>query len=115
MPSPDEFALRTWTELAGERSRATTTSDLAKEIARREKIANDQRIRLFWVIVGIVCLSILAVAAFILLLGTFNLTIEVPIAVAFISAMAVQSFVLIGLLVRGLFMAPKHSASEEVE
>lgn len=115
MADPDNLALQSWHALTGDRTRTRQTSDLAEQIARREEIANGQRIHLFRFIVGIVCISIVVVGAFVAFLGLEIIKIETGVAVAFISAMAVQSFVLIGLLVRGLFMAARPTAAPTVE
>lgn len=111
----DEFATLLSENLAKDKKRGQPISDLTREIARREEIANDQRVHLFRIIVGIVCASIVAVGVFVAFLGLNKIKMDTPVAIAFISAMAVQSFVLIGLLVRGLFMAPRHSAAQTVE
>lgn len=115
MGDMDSFATFLSDDLAKDKERGQPVSDLTKEVARREEIANDQRVHLFRIIVGIVCASIVAVGAFVTFLGFHIMKVETPIAIAFISAMAVQSFVLIGLLVRGLFMAPSHSTAQTVE
>jgi len=86
------------------------TPALAQEVARRENIANRQRVQLFRVILGIVCVSIVVVIIFVLLLGVKLIHVDTMVAIAFISAMAVQSFVLVGLLVRGLFIHQRSSS-----
>lgn len=96
--------------LRADQPRKEITTSLTKEIVREARIANDQRITLFWIIISIVAVSIIAVGLFVWFLGSSVVELAVPVAVAFISAMAVQSFVLIGLLVRGLFMKPRHAS-----
>lgn len=109
-----DFSEISSSELATDRSRRNKTSDLAGAVAERERLANQQRFVLFGVIVAIVCMSIVAVGVFVTLLGLEVFTFEAPVAIAFISAMAVQSFVLIGLLVRGLFMGHRPVDAQSV-
>lgn len=111
----DEFDSETSDMLTGDQPRRDTTSALTKEIAREARIANDHRERLFKIIVGIVIVGIAASGAFIFTLGYGLIELATPVAVAFISAMAVQSFVLIGLLVKGLFVGGKPASARPVE
>lgn len=104
MGNSEDYDAATTTGLTGDQARKDSTSELATQIARREKQANDQRSILFFYTLCVVTLTIGVVVGAIALLGFGEIDLDTPVAVAFLSAMAVQSFVLIGLLARGLFM-----------
>lgn len=106
-------------ELAGAPDVPKSFEDLRIDTARAERAVQDNshRKKLFWVIVSVVCGALLCVVFLVgLLLFNKNLSLETPIVIAFISAMAVQSFILIGFLVKGLYpTASSGTSSDRVE
>ncbi|MEA1263846.1 hypothetical protein MicroSTF_12465 [Microbacterium sp. STF-2] len=100
MPDPTTPA----TKLTEEKSADADAVTLTAELARKLKIANDHRVNLFNFVLCIVGASLLIVTVIVTLVGIKQLTLATPVLVAFIAALAVQSFVLIGFLARGLFI-----------
>lgn len=89
---------------------------LGMALAQHEEDDNKHRGKLFTFVLVTVGISLSLVVLVVILLGVGWLHLETPVAVAFISAVALQSFVLIGFLARGLFMtSKKDSKSSEAE
>lgn len=100
MPDPTAPAGKLGEDKGADKS----TADLTAELARKLKIANDHRVNLFRFVLCIVAASLVIVTVVVTLVGVHQLTLATPVLVAFIAALAVQSFVLIGFLARGLFI-----------
>lgn len=83
--------------------RGVRVSRLRRELADELQQSHQQRRTLFRFILAVVGLALLISIGFVTALGTNLIAVETPVAVAFIGATAIQSFVLIGLIVRGLF------------
>lgn len=83
------------------RDRSTTTlADLAKNKVQQEY---DQRARLMTYILWMVGIAFTAVITFVMVLLFTDFEVDSTIGVAFISAIAVQSFAVVGFIARGLY------------
>lgn len=89
----------------------SATEKLAQASANRAVQDNEHRKTLFVFVTWIVGAALGAVILLMAALMIWEGRIETNVAIAFISALAIQSFVLIGLLARGLFPANSGKAS----
>ena len=102
-------------KLVEDKSAEPGAASLTTELARKLMIANDHRISLFNFVLGTVDASLVIVSGVVALAGFGILTLETPVLVAFIAALAVQSFVLIGFVARGLFIEKSAPAAAPPE
>ena len=97
-------------QLKGDIKKATAPSDLAGAVASEITQRNTQRGILFWAVIVLVGVGFVALLALVALLGFGCMALPTGAAVAAISAVGIQPFVLIGILTRGLYQgAPKQS------
>lgn len=82
------------------------------ELARRLRDDNNRRDLLFRYILRAVTVALFCVIGLVTSLGLGWLHLETPVVVAFIAGLALQSFILIGFLARGLFADAKQPAPE---
>ena len=83
--------------------KTAASSDIAAEVANELKQRKGQRKWLFSTILVLVCVSFAALLGFVTLLGVGTLSLSGPAAVAAISALGVQPFVLIGILTTSVY------------
>ncbi|MGO3255628.1 hypothetical protein [Glutamicibacter ardleyensis] len=117
MTSKQDFTQGQAGDLKYDVQRDNATEKLAQASADRAVQDNEHRKTLFTFVTWIVGCALGAVIVMMAALMIWKGRIETNVAIAFISALAIQSFVLIGLLARGLFPANsgKSSNSESVE
>jgi hypothetical protein len=101
--SESDFATQQTKKLGGDVLQGQSTSGLAAEVAREYQQRNNQRGVLFGVVVGLVLASFVTLLAVVLALGFGWMNLPSVAAVAAISALGVQPFVLIGVLTGGVF------------
>lgn len=77
------------------------------ELAREQKIANDQRVILFRSLLISAGVCVLLAVAFVVLVGLKVPTLATPIALELISALFVYSSVPVGFIARGLYLRGK--------
>lgn len=90
-------------------------TDLAAALAAKEEQANKQRQILFYFVLSVVVAMLTAVVVAVCGLGMRCLDLDTPVAVAFISAASIQSFILVGLLARGLYETAKKATANGQE
>lgn len=83
--------------------KSAASSGIAAEVANEFKQRKGQRKWLFFIILVLVCVSFVALLGFVTLLGVGTLSLSGPAAVASISALGVQPFVLIGILTTSVY------------
>lgn len=104
------FENATTDELATDVEKAAAPSNLASAVANELSQRNAQRNSLFRAVLVLVCIGFGALLILIVSLGFGWMVLPTGAAVASISALGVQPFVLIGILTRGVYQgAPKQS------
>lgn len=104
------FEDATTDELATDVEKTVASSDLASAVANELAQRNSQRKSLFTAVVVLVWVGFVALLFLIVLLGFGFMALPTGAAVAAISALGIQPFVLIGILTRGVYHgAPKGS------
>lgn len=90
---------------------------LARELARAQHLANNQREAMFRFVPRAFGGIIITVLAVVVTDGLALLHVETPALIALVTALTAPSFVLLGLVVRGLFSvnAGKNTAAEPIE
>lgn len=104
------FEDATTDELTADVEKATASSNLASAVVNELELRNSQRKTLFRSVVVLVWIGFGALLLLIVLLGFGCMTLPTGVAVAAISALGIQPFVLIGILTKGVYQgAPKRS------
>lgn len=103
MSNNDDFEESTTDALQTDVEKTAASSDIAAEVANEFKQRKEQRKCLFHIILILVCVSFIALLGFVTLLGMGRLSLSGPAAVAAISALGVQPFVLIGILTTSVY------------
>ena len=107
MDNKDDFSMVPTEAASKDVQGASEIAGLAEHLAEKEGQANKQRGILFWCILIGTCVMLVIDVVTITCLGLGVIHLDTPVAVAFISAVSIQSFGLISALTFGLYRSSK--------